>query len=111
VSNERYCIDTSFFINGWRKHWGIVVFPSLWEALSNLIDGERIFSCRAVLREINRHPWVIAHAHIARATVVTDEARQKRKDSKPPALPIACEFFEIKWLSPLDFLATIGVRI
>jgi hypothetical protein len=158
VADQRYCLDTSFFINGWRKHWRIDVFPTLWDRLDSIVDGKRVFSCRAVSREIQRQmddlhewtknrphifqqptedhtlqmsqvmaqmhmlaakgrslneadPWVIAHAHLAGACVVTDETYQARGPTKPPALPVACEFFEIKWLSPLDFLAAVGIKL
>lgn len=158
MTDQRYCLDTSFFINGWNKHWRIDVFPTLWTRLHEMIDGKRIFSCRAVHKEIKRQnddllawvenrpyifeqpnadltthmsevmsqlqkmaakgrslneadPWVIAHAHLGKAYVVTDEVHEIRGDKKPPALPVACEFFGMKWLSPLDFLASVNIKL
>jgi uncharacterized protein DUF4411 len=158
VVDQRYCLDTSFFINGWRKHWRIDVFPTLWKRLNEEIDGRQIFSCRAVQREIRHQrddlcewinnrphmfeqptgdhtlqmsevmskmqsfaaqgnslneadPCVIAHGILGRACVVTDETHEVRRPTKPPALPVACEFFGINWLSPLDFLARIGIKL
>jgi hypothetical protein len=158
VADQRYCLDSSFFINGWNKHWRIDVFPTLWSRLHEMIDGKIVFSCRAVHNEIKKQkdeltvwadnhlhvfeqptsdltmhmnevmsqmrslaakgrslneadPWVIAHAHLGKAWVVTDEAYEHRRNTKPPALPVACEFFEVQWLPPLDFLAKIGIKL
>ncbi len=56
-------------------------------------------------------PWVISHAWIGKAILVTDEAYEDRRPTKPPALPKACEHFGISWLSPLDFLKRIEIRL
>jgi hypothetical protein len=49
---QRFCLDTSFLINGWHKRYRIDVFPSLWLALGVLMDDGSVFSCDDVYREL-----------------------------------------------------------
>lgn len=49
---QRFCLDTSFLINGWHKHYRIDVFPSLWDVLGTLMDEGVVFSCEDVFREL-----------------------------------------------------------
>ncbi len=55
-------------------------------------------------------PWVIAHAIVNGAIVVTDEQPAKRqKPTKPPKIPNVCDELEILWATPIDFLAKAGI--
>lgn len=57
-------------------------------------------------------PWVVAHAKIRGAIVVTYEQRQNNiKPTKPPKMPNVCEAFDVPWTPMLDFLAANNVRI
>lgn len=47
-----WCLDSSFFINGWNKYWHPEVFPSLWERIDALIGRKQVFSCDEVYREL-----------------------------------------------------------
>jgi len=49
---QRFCLDTSFLINGWHKHYRIDVFPSLWDALGVLLEEGTVFSCDDVFGEL-----------------------------------------------------------
>lgn len=51
---ERYCLDTSFLVNGWRKTYHPNVFPTLWTALDDLIAKGTVFSCEEVYLEIQK---------------------------------------------------------
>lgn len=156
---QRYCIDTSLFINGWRKHYQPDVFPAFWEALNGLMQDGVLFSCEAVYDEIQAQadelaawvkqrkkyfekptedillgmrelleyfpnlaaesgrtnaadPWVIVHARDEEgAIVVTDEIRQERvSPTKPPKIPNVCDDMGVKWMPPVEFLRTHGVK-
>ncbi len=50
----RYCLDTSFLINGWHRRYRIDVFPTLWSAVDSLIEQGTICSCEEVLSELTR---------------------------------------------------------
>jgi hypothetical protein len=59
---KRYLLDTSFLVNGWRKHYRIDVFPSIWERLDNLMQDSTVFSCYEVFEELKAkddelHAW------------------------------------------------------
>jgi hypothetical protein len=51
---NRYCLDTSVFINSWQEHYRIDVFPAVWEALDGLIRDGRIVSCLEVYGELEK---------------------------------------------------------
>lgn len=51
---DAYCLDASVFINGWRKHYPPAVFPTLWSQIDEHIGHDRIWSCEAVLRELQK---------------------------------------------------------
>lgn len=40
------------FINGWRKHYPIHVFPAFWDELDRLIEEGIVVSCYEVLEEL-----------------------------------------------------------
>lgn len=48
----RYCLDTSFLINGWQKRYRPDVFPSIWDELTALIADSTVFSCEEVYLEL-----------------------------------------------------------
>jgi PIN domain nuclease of toxin-antitoxin system len=51
---QKFCLDTSIFINGWWKHYPIDVFPSYWQALDKLMEEGIVFSCFEVYEELKR---------------------------------------------------------
>jgi hypothetical protein len=51
---ERYCLDTSVFINSWQAHYRIDVFPGVWAALDGLIREGRLVSCQEVFTELQK---------------------------------------------------------
>ena len=155
---QKFCLDTSVFINGWWKHYRIDVFPSFWKELDRLIQQGVVISCEEVYEELKRQkdelfrwakkrktvfekpsedtfhqlaelmnaypnyaaasgttnsadPWVIAHAKLARATVVTyEEAALKMRDTKPPKIPNICDDLGMRCLGVLDFLKEANVK-
>ena len=57
-------------------------------------------------------PFVIAHAQVADAVVVTDEEwAERQRPTKPPKIPNVCEELGIPWMSPAEFLAAIGITL
>lgn len=48
-----YCIDTSFFIESWRRY-PLDVFPSFWLKIEQHIDAGSLVSVDEVWEEINR---------------------------------------------------------
>jgi len=155
---QRFCLDTSFLINGWNKRYPVNVFPALWDALSGLMGRQLVFSCEEVYNELKHQqdalfdwakarraafekpneeileelarimaqfrnfaaqgggsrnradPFVIAHARVAGAVVVTDEEPvQRQKPTKPPKIPNVCEEIGVLWMPPADFLAAAGI--
>jgi hypothetical protein len=51
-------------------------------------------------------PWLIAHARLANAVVVTDEqAAPNLKSTKPPKIPNICELLPLRWMTPIEFFA------
>ena len=159
-SSQRYCLDTSCLINGWRKHYCRSVFPTLWDKIDELIDASTIFSCDEVYRELEKQdddllewakqrrkelfekpteltiaevatimrshptfaaaggstnaadPWLIAHAKIANAVVVTDEHyADNQRPTKSPKIPNVCEELGMKWMKPVDFFEAVGIKL
>lgn len=51
---DRYCLDTSVFINSWQEHYRIDVFPGVWTALDGLIRSGRLISCLEVFAELEK---------------------------------------------------------
>ena len=56
-------------------------------------------------------PWVISHAMIGDAIIVTDEESANTRSTKPPKLPNACDHLGVKWMAALDFLHAIGICV
>ncbi|MDO8571902.1 MAG: DUF4411 family protein [bacterium] len=48
----KYCLDSSAFIDSWRRYYPPKVFPTLWEGLSELIVSGRIIVCKEAEKEI-----------------------------------------------------------
>jgi predicted nucleic acid-binding protein len=70
--NQQYCLDTSFFINSWRKSYPKAVFPGFWKAIEDLVNQEVIFSCDEVFHELQRkedelYAWSLSQRHIFEA--------------------------------------------
>ncbi|MCE9605165.1 MAG: DUF4411 family protein [Planctomycetia bacterium] len=157
---QLFCLDTSFFINGWHRHYAPDVFPAIWTKLETLMGTNEVFSCAEVLDELTMQqdelyrwakarkrwfvppdetviwqmqevmsrfpnfaasggapnasdPWVIARAKAEKAVLVTDERKASNppKSTRPPKMPDACTALNVQWLSPLDFLRAIDVRL
>jgi hypothetical protein len=49
---QRYCLDTSFLINGWHKRYRRDVFPTIWAMLEALFENSTVFSCEEVYFEL-----------------------------------------------------------
>ena len=58
-------------------------------------------------------PWVIAHAKVAGATVVTDEFPTEKtvRASVPPKIPDVCSALELPWMRPVDFFIATDIRV
>jgi hypothetical protein len=55
-------------------------------------------------------PWLIAHAKVSDAVVVTFEQFQERsRPTKPPKIPNVCIDLGMRWLSPIDFFAETNI--
>lgn len=50
-------------------------------------------------------PWLIVHAKLANAVVVTDEQAANVKSTKPPKIPNICDLEGIRWMTPIEFFA------
>ncbi len=51
-------------------------------------------------------PWLIAHARLAGAIVVTDEqSASNPRSTKPPKIPNICEHLSLRWMTPIEFFA------
>lgn len=48
----RYVLDTSFWINGWQKHYPYDCFPRLWEVIDQKMREGVLLSCEDVYSEI-----------------------------------------------------------
>lgn len=51
---QKYCLDTSAFINAWVKHYCPTVFRTFWTEIDRLIGDGTVVSCHEVYREIER---------------------------------------------------------
>lgn len=50
----RYSLDTSFFVNSWRRYYQPDVFPGVWERLAGLIDAGAVIATEEVRYEIEK---------------------------------------------------------
>ncbi|GAB5513525.1 DUF4411 family protein [Rhodopirellula baltica] len=63
---KRYCIDASFFINGWNKTYRIDLFPQVWSAVGNLIECQQARVSWEILKEVRQQKdglceWIDTH--------------------------------------------------
>lgn len=49
---EKYCFDTSAFVDSWRRYYPPDVFPSLWEEIADMIKSGRVFVPKEVEKEL-----------------------------------------------------------
>lgn len=49
---NRYCFDSSAFINSWRRYYSPSVFPTLWDKFAELIIEDRIIMPKEAEKEI-----------------------------------------------------------
>ena len=55
-------------------------------------------------------PWVIAHARLSKAIVLTyEEFVANPKSTKPPKIPNVCDDLDINWVDIIGFLEACGV--
>lgn len=75
----QYSLDTSFFINSWRKYYQRDVFPGVWEHLAELIDAGGAIASEEVLPELEKQEDEILEWVSVRATlfVPTDDLIQR----------------------------------
>ena len=50
----QYSLDTSMFIDSWRRHYPPDVFPGLWDRLADLIDQGDALASEEVLFELEK---------------------------------------------------------
>lgn len=55
-------------------------------------------------------PWLIAHAIVENATVVTKEEKITQSNSKKIKIPNVCENMGVRWMNDFEFLREVGVR-
>lgn len=58
-----FCVDTSGWLDGWRRHYPRDVFQSLWTNIETLIDAGEILASEEVYVEIAKkdddlHDWI-----------------------------------------------------
>lgn len=56
-------------------------------------------------------PWVIAHAIVERATVVSKENKVTSKGSKKVRIPNVCENMGIRCIHDFDFIDEVGIKL
>lgn len=54
-------------------------------------------------------PWVIAHALVENATVVTKEEKVTALNSKRVKIPNVCDNMGVKWINDFDFIEEVGI--
>ena len=74
----RYSLDTSFFINSWRKYYQPDVFPGVWLRIAELIDAGMAVATEEVRYELERQEDEILEWVGDRSTlfVMTDDQVQ-----------------------------------
>lgn len=63
-----YCIDSSAWIDCWRRWYPINTFPSMWSNFAGLIDQQRLLTPLMVLDELEAvedgiAPWIKQRPH------------------------------------------------
>lgn len=92
----RYCLDTSFFIEGWKRHYHWEVFSSLWRQIEVKLTEGVLFSCNEVFEELR---------------VQEDElfswCRERKSSFEMPTEDVISEIQKIMTILP-NFAATGG---
>jgi hypothetical protein len=75
-----YCVDTSGWLDGWRRYYPRDVFPSLWARIEEQVAAGAIISSEEVYVELAKkdddlHKWIQARKQML---VPTEEAIQKK---------------------------------
>src|SRR5687767_1282558 len=60
-----YCVDTSAWLDGWRRNYPKDVFQTLWTRIEELVDSGEIIASEEVYVEIAKkdddlHEWIQA---------------------------------------------------
>ena len=60
-----YCVDTSAWLDGWRRYYPRDVFPTLWTKIEGLVATGQIISSEEVYVELAKkdddlHGWIKA---------------------------------------------------
>jgi hypothetical protein len=55
-------------------------------------------------------PWVIAHAMVENAVVVTKEEKVTAANAKRIKIPNVCDRMGVRWINDFQFLEELGVR-
>ncbi len=70
---NKYCLDTSVYVNSWRKHYPIDIehFKPIWSRIDQLGQQQRVLSPVEVLEELKRkddelHAWMMSRQHLFR---------------------------------------------
>jgi predicted nucleic acid-binding protein len=64
-----YCVDTSAWLDGWRRRYSPDVFPTLWQRIESQITAGSVFSSEEVYVELAKkdddlHKWIQKHKHM-----------------------------------------------
>jgi hypothetical protein len=75
-----FCVDTSAWLDGWRRNYPIDVFKSLWISIEALVDKGEIIASEEVYVELAKkdddlHDWIQARKSML---VAPDETIQQR---------------------------------
>lgn len=69
IGDNKYCIDTSGFIDAWERYYPPDVFPQVWESMNDLADKGLIFAPVQVYKEMQKQSdgvvtWAKPRKHI-----------------------------------------------
>jgi hypothetical protein len=116
-----HCVDTSGWLDGWRRFYPRDVFPSLWDAIEERITKGEIVSSEEVYVELAKQdddlhewiknrsqadPFVIATAMFRNATVVTGELQGTERR---PRIPDVCQAEGVPCINFLQMLRDFGL--
>ena len=68
-----YCLDTSAWLDGWKRYYPIETFPTIWDRVEGLIQAGRLFWAEEVALEIldqDLKTWLTPHASAVIETAV-----------------------------------------
>lgn len=78
IDQPRFCLDTSAFINPWRRMWPLDLAPRFWDDLAALAAGGRLVVSEEVREELDRKDDELAawaRAHVPEWHPLTDEVQ------------------------------------